>query len=155
MEISFMQHTLIGIWQKLTVCPLNQVNIPFTNGKKQGIFTPCYAINLTFFKTKKAIKRWDKGSSFIKSQLLALQAAYKTSNYTQFGLQAGCPVWVKVLAPHTSMSSYIFSILFFIHFQRGQQGEFVQQSRAASVGDHLLYSHDFHVWFRGHIVRRN
>ena len=57
MEISFMQHTLIGIWQKLTVCPLNQVNIPFTNGKKQGIFTPCYAINLTFFKTKKATKR--------------------------------------------------------------------------------------------------
>ena len=53
MEISFMQHTLIGIWQKITVCPLNQVNVPFTNGKKQGIFTPCYAINLTFCKTKK------------------------------------------------------------------------------------------------------
>ena len=48
-----MQHTLIGIWQKLTVCPLNQVNVPFTNGKKQGIFTPCYTINLTFCKTRK------------------------------------------------------------------------------------------------------
>ena len=49
----------------------------------------------------------------------------------------------------------VFSILFFVHFQRGWQGEFVSQSRAALVGDQLLYSHNFHVWFMGDIVRRN
>ena len=49
----------------------------------------------------------------------------------------------------------IFSLLFFIHFQRGLQGEFVWQSWAALVRDHLLYSHHFHVWFRGDIVGRN
>ena len=49
----------------------------------------------------------------------------------------------------------VFSILFSVHFQRGWQGEFVSQSRVALVGDHLLYSHDFHVWFMGDIVGRN
>ena len=28
-------------------------------------------------------------------------------------------------------------------------------SRASSVGDHFLYSHDLNVWFRCDIVRRN
>ena len=27
--------------------------------------------------------------------------------------------------------------------------------RASLVGDHLLYSHDLNVWFRGDVVRRN
>ena len=56
---------------------------------------------------------------------------------------------------YTLTSVCIFSILFSIHFQRGWQGEFVSQSRAVLVGDHLFYSHDFHVWFKGDIVRRN
>ena len=62
---------------------------------------------------------------------------------------------VKGLTLYTLTSVCIFSILFSTHFQRGWQGEFVSQSRAALGGDHLLYSHDFHVWFRGDIVRRN
>ena len=62
---------------------------------------------------------------------------------------------VKGLTLYTLTSVCIFSILFSTHFQRGWQGEFVSQSRAALVGDHLLYSHDFHVWFRADIVRRN
>ena len=53
------------------------------------------------------------------------------------------------------ISVSIFSILFSTHFQRGWQGEFVSQSRAALVGDHLFYSHDCRVWFRADIVRRN
>ena len=68
-----------------------------------------------------------------------------------------------LLTLYTLTSVCIFSILFSIHFQRGWQGEFVQQSRAALVGDHLLHSHNFHflysrdlnVWFRGGIVMRN
>ena len=58
------------------------------------------------------------------------------------------------LTLYTLTSVCIFSILFSVCFQRGWQGEFVSQSRAALVGDHLLYSYDFHVWFRGDIVRR-
>ena len=46
----------------------------------------------------------------------------------------------------------IFSILFSIHFQRCWQGEFVNQSKASLVGDHLLYSCDLTFWFRGDIV---
>ena len=66
-----MQHTLIGIWQKLTVCPLNQVNIPFTNGKKQGIFTPCYAINLTFCKTKKGNQKMRQRQQFYQKPVIS------------------------------------------------------------------------------------
>ena len=46
----------------------------------------------------------------------------------------------------------IFSILFSIHFQRCWKGEFVYQSKASWVGDHLLYSCDLTFWFRGDIV---
>ena len=60
-----------------------------------------------------------------------------------------------LLTIYTLTSVCIFSILFSVHFRRGWQGEFVSQSRAALVGDHLLYSHGFHVWFRADIVRRN
>ena len=59
------------------------------------------------------------------------------------------------LTLYTLTSVCIFSILFSIHFQRGWQGEFVSQSRASLVGDHLVYPHDFYDWFRGDIVRRN
>ena len=56
---------------------------------------------------------------------------------------------------YTLTSVGIFSILLFRHFLGFWQGEFVQQLRASLVGDHLLYSHDLNVWFRGDIVRRN
>ena len=46
----------------------------------------------------------------------------------------------------------IFSMLFSIHFLRYLQEEFVQQSRAALVFDHFLYTCHLHVWFRGNIV---
>ena len=52
-------------------------------------------------------------------------------------------------------SAYIFSILFSIHFLRCWQGEFLYQLRASLGGDHLFYSHNLNVWFRGDIVRRN
>ena len=42
-----------------------------------------------------------------------------------------------------------------MYFPRHCQGEFVQQSRASLVADHLLYSHDHHEQFSGDIVRRN
>ena len=57
------------------------------------------------------------------------------------------------LYPLTSVS--IISLLFTMHFPRCWQREFVKQSRASSVGDHLVYSHDPYVWFKGDIVRRN
>ena len=44
----------------------------------------------------------------------------------------------KVWAFYTLTSVCIFSIVFFIHFLRCWQGEFVEQSRATSVGDHFL-----------------
>ena len=61
----------------------------------------------------------------------------------------------RALTLYTLTSVCIFSILFSINFQRGWQGEFVSKSRAALVGDQLLYSNDFHVWFRREIVGRN
>ena len=33
--------------------------------------------------------------------------------------------------------------------------EFVKQSRASKVGDHLLYSYDLYVWFKCDMVGRN
>ena len=61
----------------------------------------------------------------------------------------------KNLTLYTLRSVWILSILFFIHFLRCWQGEFVYQSKASFIGDHFLYSHDLNVWFRGDIVRRN
>ena len=63
---------------------------------------------------------------------------------------------------HPNISMHILHTVLYT-FQRGWQGEIVQQSRAALVGDHLLYSHNFHflyscdlnVWFKDDIVRRN
>ena len=56
---------------------------------------------------------------------------------------------------HTPTSVCIFSTLFSIHFQRCWQGEFVHQSKASLVGDHLLYSCDPTFWSRSDIVWRN
>ena len=44
----------------------------------------------------------------------------------------------KVWTFYTLTSVCIFSIVFFIHFLRCWQGEFVEQSRATLVGDHFL-----------------
>ena len=56
---------------------------------------------------------------------------------------------------HTLMSVCKFSTLFFIHFLRCWQGEFVYQSKDSFPGDQFLYSHDLDVWFRGNVVGRN
>ena len=53
------------------------------------------------------------------------------------------------------MSLCIFSILFFLHFLRCWQGEFVYWSKASFVDNHFLHSHNLNVWFRGDVVRRN
>ena len=59
------------------------------------------------------------------------------------------------LTLYSLTSVWIFSIPLSRHFVGFWQGEFVQQSKASFVGDHLLYSHDLNVWFRGDVVRRN
>ena len=64
---------------------------------------------------------------------------------------ASC-LWLTL---YTIISVCIFSTLFFIHFLRCWQGEFVCQSKGSFPGDHFLYSHDLNVWFRSDIVGRN
>ena len=59
------------------------------------------------------------------------------------------------LNPHTFISLYIISILFSPHFLMCWQGEFVQQSRASLVGDHLLYSPYHNVWFKVDVEGKN
>ena len=59
------------------------------------------------------------------------------------------PLWTL----YTLTSVCIFSILFFIHFLRCWQGEFVYQSKASFVCDHFLYSCEFNVRLRGDIGR--
>ena len=56
---------------------------------------------------------------------------------------------------YTLTSVCMFSTLFFIHFLRCLQGEFVCQSKASFPCDHFLYSHDLNVQFRSDIVGRN
>ena len=63
--------------------------------------------------------------------------------------------WKDGLTLYTLTSVCIFSILFFIHFPRCWQGEFVCQSKPSFVCDHFLYSHDLNVWFKSDIVGRN
>ena len=60
-----------------------------------------------------------------------------------------------VLTCYTFKYQYTVSKLYSIPFLRFWQREFVEQSRASSVGDHFIYSCDLNVWFRGDIVRRN
>ena len=59
------------------------------------------------------------------------------------------------LTRYTLTSVWIFSILFFIHFLRCWQGEFVCQSKGSFLGDHFHYFHDHNVWFRADILGRN
>ena len=63
--------------------------------------------------------------------------------------------WVWYLTLYILTSVCIFSIMFSWQFLRCWSGEFASQSRASSVDDHFLYSHDLHVWFKGYIVGRN
>ena len=56
---------------KTNCMSLSQVNIPFTNGKKQGIFTPCYAINLTFCKTKKGNQKMRQRQQFYQKPVIS------------------------------------------------------------------------------------
>ena len=55
---------------------------------------------------------------------------------------------------HNLTSVCIFSILFFIHFPRCRQREFVYQSRAFLFGDHFFYSCDLNVRFCSNTVKR-
>ena len=66
-----------------------------------------------------------------------------------------CKAVGGLLALCSLTSVCIFSILLPRHIQGFWQWEFVQQSRASLVGDHLLYSHDLNVWFRDDVVKRN
>ena len=61
----------------------------------------------------------------------------------------------RLLTLYTLKSVRIFSILFFIHFLRCWQGEFVYQSKASFIGNHFLYFHDLNMWLTGDIVGRN
>ena len=99
----------------------------------------------TYTTEKKKVLACKSELLYVHSYLCMLNAInLQRGNYLYF-----------LLTLYTLTSVCIFSILFPMHFQRGWQGEFVSQSRAALVGDHLLYSHNFHVWFRCEIVRRN
>ena len=73
----------------------------------------------------------------------------KNSRWKLWMLQLIC------LTLYILTSVCIFSILFSIHFLRCWQGEFVWQSRASLLGDHLPHSHDLHAWSRGDSLRRN
>ena len=66
-------------------------------------------------------------------------------------------IWLEfwLLNSYTLTSVCIFSIPFSLNFSRCRQGEFVKQSRAFSVGKHLLYDCDLKVWLWGDTVRRN
>ena len=62
--------------------------------------------------------------------------------------------WIKLNPSHPDVSMYVLHTVLAI-FSKWWQREFVQQSIASLVGDHILCSHDLNVWFRGVIVRRN
>ena len=51
------------------------------------------------------------------------------------------------LTLYSVRSICIFSILFFIHFQKHWQGEFVWQSKYSLVDAYFLNSHEFFAWF--------
>ena len=55
---------------------------------------------------------------------------------------------IFLLTLHTLASVWIFSTLFFVHFLRCWQGEYVCQSKASFPGDHFFYSHNLNVQFR-------
>ena len=77
------------------------------------------------------------------------------TNYAFCGLTLGCHKGKKDLTLDTPTSVCIFSVLFFIHFRRCWQEEFVYQSKAFFIDDSFFYSRDINLWFRGDIVGRN
>ena len=90
-------------------------------------------------------------------KMIYLTALYSLSDHS---------FWSWCVEPHTVFILWlltlytptlvcIFSTLFFIHFPRCWQGEFVIQSKGSLPGDHFLYSHYLNVWFRSDIVGRN
>lgn len=60
-----------------------------------------------------------------------------------------------VLAFYTPTSVCVFCLLWSLHFLWYWQGEFVEKSRASSIGDHFQYSYDLNGWFRSNTVPRN
>ena len=145
-----LDHCFIGSLLNLAKHPSSTVQIlgaekalfrlVMSTGEQWGILCGIkgYVSNRMWF-----LKSWVfKGCMICKGNNMTLSAHLSKENF-------------YLLTLYTLTSVCIFSILFSIHFQRGWQGEFVSQSRAALVGDHLLYSHDFCVWFRGDILRRN
>ena len=89
---------------------------------------------------------------------LALEQELQVKSPTELDIESvddGAPFIEMVsitLRLYTLTSECIFFTLFFITFLRCWQGEFVEKSEAALVGDHSL---DLDVWFREDIVRRN
>ena len=63
----------------------------------------------------------------------------------------GIKITFRCLTLYTLTSVCIFSTLFFIHFLRCWQGEFVCQSKDFFPGDHFLSSHNLNVWFRSEL----
>ena len=87
---------------------------------------------------------------------LALEQELQVKSPTELDIESvddGAPFIEMVsITLYTLTSECIFFTLFFITFLRCWQGEFVEKSEAALVGDHSL---DLDVWFRDDIVRRN
>ena len=87
---------------------------------------------------------------------LALEQELQVKSPTELDIESvddGAPFIEMVsITLYTLTSECIFFTLFFITFLRCWQGEFVEKSEAALVGDHSL---DLDFWFREDIVRRN
>ena len=62
--------------------------------------------------------------------------------------------FTEMLTLYTLTWICIFFTLFFIHFLRCWQGEFVCQSRGSFSDDHFLYSHDLNVWSSSTFLHR-
>ena len=87
---------------------------------------------------------------------LALEQELQVKSPTELDIESvddGAPFIEMVsITLYTLTSECIFFLLFSITFLRCWQGEFVEKSEAALVGD---YSLDLDFWFREDIVRRN
>ena len=87
---------------------------------------------------------------------LALEQELQVKSPTELDIESvddGAPFIEMVSTTlYTLTSECIFFLLSSITFLRCWQGEFVEKSEAALVGDHSL---DLDIWFRDDIVRRN
>ena len=86
--------------------------------------------------------------SFTSENCLLYYGGKTQSIYGQFYY------FTEMLTLYTLTWICIFFTLFFIHFLRCWQGEFVCQSRGSFSDDHFLYSHDLHVWFSSTFLHR-